>query len=205
MPTLLYSPASPYSAKVRMAARYLEITLKLDIALTPKIIATGEAPPELTGANPLGKIPTLVLDDGAAIFDSRAIMQFLDRSGSKRLYPRNAAKRTETEVLEALCDGICDCLLAIMYERRFRPEEIVHQEWIDKQWTKATRALDHLEANLPRITKAPNGGHFAAAAMIGYLNLRFSGQWERGRPKLKRWHAKFASSFPELADMLPKA
>ena len=41
--------------------------------------------------------------------------------------------------------------------------------------------------------------------MIGYLTLRFPGQWERGRPKLKRWYAKFGTSFPDLADMLPKA
>lgn len=196
---ILYSPASPYSAKVRMAAKFAGIDA--EAVLTD----TNAAPAELVDNNPLGKIPTLITDEGQAIYDSRAIMQFLDRTGGKRLYPRNAVKRTDVEVMEALCDGICDCLLAIMYERRFRPVELVHQEWIDKQWGKAIRALDHLEANLPRITKAPNGGHLALAALIGYLGLRFSGQWERGRPKLKRWSTKFATSFPELDAMLPKA
>ncbi|WP_420408972.1 glutathione S-transferase [Hoeflea sp.] len=196
---ILYSPASPYSAKVRMGAHLAG--MDAEAVLTD----TNAAPAELVDNNPLGKIPTLVTDQGQAIFDSRAIMQFLDRSGSKRLYPRNAAKRTETEVLEALCDGICDCLLAIMYERRFRPEEIVHQEWIDKQWTKATRGLDHLEANLPRLPKTPNGGHLALAALTGYLALRFAGKWERGRPKLKRWSAKFGANFPDLDAMRPKA
>lgn len=196
---ILYSPASPYSAKVRMGAHLAG--LSADAVLTD----TNAAPAELTDNNPLGKIPVLVTDEGLSVYDSRAIMQYLDRSGSKRLYPRNAAKRTEVEVFEALCDGICDCLLAIMYERRFRPAEIVHQEWIDKQWAKVVRALDHLEANLPRLTKAPNGGHLALAALTGYLALRFPGQWERGRPKLKRWSAKFAASFPELDEMRPKA
>ena len=196
---ILYSPASPYSAKVRMAARIA------GIEAAGVLTDTVAAPAELVDNNPLGKIPTLVTDDGQAVYDSRAIMQFLDRSGDKRLYPRNAAKRTEVEVLEALCDGICDCLLAIMYERRFRPAEMVHQEWIDKQWTKATRGLDYLEANLPRTTKSLNGGQLALAAMLGYLALRFPGQWERGRPKLKRWSAKFASSFPDLEPMRPHA
>ena len=196
---ILYSPASPYSAKVRMAARIA------GIEAAGVLTDTVAAPAELVDNNPLGKIPTLVTDDGQAVYDSRAIMQFLDRSGDKRLYPRNAAKRTEVEVLEALCDGICDCLLAIMYERRFRPAEMVHQEWIDKQWTKATRGLDYLEANLPRTTKSLNGGQLALAAMLGYLALRFAGQWERGRPKLKRWSAKFASSFPDLEPMRPHA
>ncbi|WP_299864674.1 glutathione S-transferase family protein [uncultured Hoeflea sp.] len=196
---ILYSPASPYSAKVRMGAHCAG--LSADAVLTD----TNAAPAELVSNNPLGKIPVLVTDEAAAIYDSRAIMQHLDRAGSKRLYPRNAAKRTEIEVLEALCDGVCDCLLAIIYERRFRPAEIVHQPWIDKQWEKAGRALDHLEANLPRITKAPHAGHLALAALTGYLALRFDGQWERGRPKLKRWSAKFAASFPELDAMRPHA
>ena len=199
MMKILYSPASPYSAKVRMAAKFAG--LDIESVLTD----TNAAPAELVDNNPLGKIPTLITDEGQAIYDSRAIMQFLDRAGGKRIFPRNAAKRTDAEVMEALCDGICDCLLAIMYERRFRPAEMVHQDWIDKQWSKVTRALDHLETNLPRITKAPNAGHLAAAAMRGYLALRFPGQWERGRPKLKRWGAKFAASFPDLDAMLPRA
>tara|TARA_R110002020_G_scaffold18931_29_gene65551 strand:- start:6241 stop:6837 length:597 start_codon:yes stop_codon:yes gene_type:complete len=195
---ILYSPASPYSAKVRMAAK--AAGLDAEAVVTDTVAA----PAELVDSNPLGKIPVLITDDGQSVYDSRAIMQFLDRSGSKRLYPRNAAKRTEVEVLEALCDGICDCLLAIMYERRFRPEEKVHQDWIDRQWSKVTRGLDHLEANMPRSTKAVNGGHLALAAMTGYLALRFPGKWERGRPKLKRWSAKFAASFPELEAMRPR-
>lgn len=196
---ILYSPASPYSAKVRMAAHFAGIDV--DSVLTD----TNAMPTELVDNNPLGKIPTLVTDEGQAVYDSRAIMQFLDRAGGKRIYPRNAAKRTEAEVLEALCDGICDCLLAIVYERRFRPEEKIHQDWIDKQWSKVGRGLDYLESNLPRISKAPNGGHLALAAATGYLGLRFAGQWERGRPKLKRWSAKFGSNFPELDALRPKA
>lgn len=195
---ILFSPASPYSAKVRMAAKLAGIDVQ------SVHTDTNAAPDELVGNNPLGKIPTLITDEGQAVYDSRAIMQFLDRSGAKRLYPRNAVKRTEVEVLEALCDGICDCLLAIMYERRFRPEELVHQPWIDKQWTKVERGLDYLEANMPRNTKALNGGHLALAALTGYLALRFPGKWERGRPKLKRWSAKFAAGFPDLEAMRPR-
>ena len=111
------------------------------------------APASLIDNNPLGKIPTLVTDEGQAVYDSRAIMQFLDRAGAKRLYPRNAAKRTEVEVLEALCDGICDCLLAIMYERRFRPEEKVHSGMDRQQWTKVEPGSTIWKANLPRGTK----------------------------------------------------
>jgi len=59
-------------------------------------------PADLIGSNPLGKIPVLILDDGRSVFDSAAIMQFLNRETKSALYPRNAVKRTEAEVLESL-------------------------------------------------------------------------------------------------------
>lgn len=166
---------------------------------------TGAEPAQLIDNNPLGKIPTLLADDGRAVFDSRAIMQFIDRESGKKLYPRNAAKRTEAEVLEALCDGVCDSLLSIVYERRFRPEDKVHQPWIDKQWAKVERALDHLNDNLPRTNKSLHGGHFALAALVGYLALRFPGQWERGRAKLKNWPAKFEKFFEDYGSLKSQA
>ena len=188
---ILYSPASPYSAKARMAAHYCG--LEADSV----VVDTNADPQELTGNNPLGKIPTLIDEDGTAVYDSRAIMQYLDRKSGKKLFPRNAEKRTEAEVLEALCDGITDCLLAIVYERRFRPEDKIHRPWIHRQWSKVTRSLDHLNDNLPRTTRKLHGGHFALAGLLGYLELRFQGEWERGRPKLKNWPAKFTKFFPE--------
>src|SRR4030095_9781249 len=99
------------------------------------------------------------------------------------MFPRNAAKRLEAEQLEALADGVCDCLLAIVYERRFRPEEKIHQPWIDRQWEKAPRALELLIANPPKLPKSIHVGHIAVRAMIGYLDLRFAGKWEKGRTK----------------------
>ncbi|MCY1663992.1 glutathione S-transferase [Rhizobium sp. SL86] len=196
---LLYSPASPYSAKCRMAARHLGI--KVDEVKTD----TNAEPAELVDNNPLGKIPVLIRDDAPPIYDSVAIMHFLDRESGGKLYPKKDEKRTEAEVMEALCDGITDCLLAIMYERRFRPAEIVHQPWIDKQWSKVVRGLDYLENNLPKTDKKLNGGHFALAALIGYLDLRFAGQWADGRPKLAAWPEKFSRLFPEFEAMKSSA
>jgi glutathione S-transferase len=162
-------------------------------------VDTSTTPPELAAVNPLGKIPVLVTDEGLSVYDSRAIMNYIDRQTRGALYPRNAAKRTEADILEATADGICDCLLSIVYERRMRPEEKIHQGWIDRQWQKVERALDHLEANMPRLGKKPNGGHFALAAMLRYIELRFAGQWQRGRPKLKRYLSRFEAVFPDYA------
>ncbi|GAB4349902.1 MAG: glutathione S-transferase [Oricola sp.] len=199
MPRLLYSPASPYSAKVRMAAAWLGLPIETEI------VNTSDEPALLVGNNPLGKIPTMILDDGSALFDSRAIMQELDRMSGRRLYPRNAQKRMEAERLEALADGISDTLLAQVYEKRFRPPEKVHQPWLDLQARKAARGLDWLNENAPRVTTKLTGGQFAVAAMLGYLDLRFGDlNWRRGRPRLKRFEDRFAKAFPEYAAMRPQ-
>ncbi len=197
MPKILVSPPSPYSAKVRMAAVYA------GYACEAVVVDTNADPALLIDNNPLGKIPVLVPDDGIAVYDSRVIVQYLNRVSGNALYPRNAAKRTEAERLEALADGICDCLLAHVYERRMRPEEKIHQPWLDRQWEKATRALDALNANPPKLPKKIHAGHIALRATLGYLALRFEGKWERGRAKLVRWAKRFDEAHPALAELLP--
>ena len=199
MPRILYAPASPYSAKARMAATYAGIAF--DSVLTD----TNSPSPEFLASNPQGKIPVFVTDEGDSIYDSRAISQYLNRASRNALLPRNAAKRTEAERLEALADGICDCLLAHVYERRSRPQEMVQQAWLDKQWSKAGRALDALNAAPPKLPKKITVGQIALRACLGYLALRFDGEWERGRSRLVRWAKRFDDKFPELAALTPRA
>ncbi|WP_047464792.1 glutathione S-transferase [Rhizobium rhizogenes] len=195
---LLCSPTSPFSSKVRMAARHLGIEIN-EIR-----VDTNAGPAALVDNNPLGKIPTLLTDDGEAIFDSRTIMQYFHRRKGKKLYPAKDSKRTEAEVLEALCDGANECLLSIVYERRLRDPDKQHQPWIDRQWTKVGRALTHLNAEPPKIGKKLHGGHFALASLLGYLQLRFEGQWEDDHADLIAWVRKFEKHFPDYQAMKPQ-
>lgn len=197
MPRLLYASASPYSAKVRMAAAYA------GIALEAVPVKTDDRPALLIDANPLGKIPTLLLDDGRAIYDSRAITQHLNRLSKNALFPRNPDKRIDAEVLEALADGICDSALSMVYERRQRPENLIFEPWLDKQWTKITASLDMLNANPPKLPKKITVGQIALRACLGYLSLRFAGKWEKGHGRLTRWVARFDEKFPELKGLTP--
>lgn len=196
---LLYSSASPYSAKVRMAARYA------GVAVEAEKVVTADEPALLIDANPLGKIPTLLLDDGDAVYDSVAIDRHLDRLSGGRLYPKDAGAGLGADVLEALGDGIADALLAIQYERRNRPPEKVHEGWIDKQWAKATRALARLEADPPAFGETLTAGDFALAAALGYLAIRFTGKWEADYPRLVGWLAEFERRFPAWHELKPQA
>lgn len=195
---ILYSPPSPYSTKVRLAAHVSGLNV------TSEVVKTDENPSLLIDNNPLGKIPVLLTDEGAAVFDSRSIMHYFDRESGGKLYPSDRAKRTAAEVTEALADGITDCLIAHVYERRFRPQEKVHQPWLDRQWMKVVRGLRHLEKNPLSFEEGLHGGHFAVAALAGYLALRFAGQWEAEWPG----HAKFLQSFeravPAYAELKPQ-
>lgn len=195
---ILYSPASPYSAKVRMAARYAGLPIESEV------VKTDDQPDVLVNNNPLGKIPVLLRDDGSSVFDSRAIMQFLDRTSGGKLYPSDLEARTEADVVEALADGITDCLIAHVYERRYRPEEKIHQAWLDKQWSKVARGLGWLEANPVSFGRGLTGGHIALAALIGYLGLRFDGQWETLWPGHEAFVAEFEARFPAYSEFKSK-
>lgn len=196
---LYCAPASPFSAKVRMAARYAGVPVEEFFADTP------HNPQDLLAANPLGKIPTLVTDDGETLYDSRVIMHYLDSfDEDKRLYPRNAEKRIRVERLEALCDGITDAAVLVIYEKRYRTPETWHQPWVDRQWDKVMRGLDWLDENPPEFGKHLNAGHFALASLLAYLMLRFPGEWEHHRVRLTRFPAIFEKHFPDFAELRPK-
>ncbi len=198
MHTIFYSPASPYSAKVRMAATLAGVPYE------SKAVDILTDPPEVIAANPLGKLPTMVKEDGTGVYDSRVITQYLNRLHKNSLFPTNAAKRLEAEQMESMADGITDCLLAHVYERRFHEADKVDTKWLERQWSKVVRGLDALNASTLRLPKKTTAGHIALRAMIGYLELRFPGQWERGRSKLVRWTKKFDEKHPELKALLPQ-
>ncbi|MEL6947922.1 MAG: glutathione S-transferase family protein [Pseudomonadota bacterium] len=194
---LLVSGPSPYAAKAALAAR----ALAADVTLVD-VDATNQAP-ELLAANPLGKIPCLVLDDGFTIYDSRAILRYLNRLMDGALFPTDHDALTAVEHSESLCDGICDASVAYIYEMRFRPEEKVHTPWLERQMGKVNRGLDTLMQNLPPHGSDMHAGSLGCAAAISYMKLRFDGRWEEGRTALIDWLNAFEEAHPDLAALLP--
>lgn len=193
---LLSQPASPFVAKVRMAAAHLGI--EVDAVASD---ATNEAA-DLLALNPLGKIPCLVTDDGRAIYDSRVIMREFDRRSDGRLYP--AADPLTVELQEALADGIADAAVAYQYEKRFRDEAKWERVWLDRQWGKVRRGLKAAAADRPPLDD-PHAGSFALAAALGYLDLRFPGEWQADVGDLLDWQTRFSERHPDLAALKPSA
>ena len=102
--------------------------------------------------NPLGKIPALILDDGTVYYDSRVILEYLDHlAGGGRIIPREPAARFAALRLQALCDGILDASVLLVYEDRYRPADKRVQVWVDRQADKVARGLAALEAAPPAL------------------------------------------------------
>ena len=133
------------------------------------------------------------------------ITQYLDRLSGGRLFPADWAARTQAERLEALGDGLCDALQAHVYERRFRPENMVSQVWLDRQWGKVERTLRYLEQIAPPVKGTLHVGQIALRTSLGYLHMRFAGQPGAGNTGLGTWVADFDNAYPELKSCLPKA
>jgi len=188
---------SPFGRKVRLAASVLG--LSGDIKIEPA--DTNDANDPLRRQNPVGKIPTLVLEDGATLFDSRVILEYLDhRAGGGKIIPNEPKARFAALRLQALADGMTDAQILLIYEGRFRPPEHHVKKWTDYQADKIKRGLEALEADPPALDAIPNVGQIALACFLGHRDLRFSGDWRAAHPKLVAWLDRFAAKVPAFAE-----
>ncbi|WP_159732248.1 glutathione S-transferase family protein [Methylosinus sp. Ce-a6] len=190
MPILRYSAASPYARKCRIAAELLGFGASLALVGAD----TTDPADSLRAQNPLGKVPTLILDSGETIYDSRVICEYFDLlAGGGKLIPAEPAVRVAALTLQSLGDGINDAALLIRYEAT-RPEPLRSSDWIALQAGKLDRALAALDAAPP--AGPVTIGHVAVAAALGYLDLRFEGAWRAKHPALVAWLDAFADEVP---------
>ena len=164
---LFHSLTSPYARKVRV--------LLLEKRLTVEAVDVASAGRAASEHNPLGKVPTLVLDDGTVLFDSRVITEALDALYPvPRLIPVEPRERAVVRHFEALADGICDVLIPVLQDSRRAPEKR-DGEYAKKLLGKIEASLDYLEPVLNG--RATVGENFSLADVaivcaLGYINLR---------------------------------
>lgn len=187
---MYHNPVSPYCRKVDVVLHETGQFDDVEAIHDPTDAMTTGATP--IAANPLGKIPALVRDDGPAIFDSPVICRYFNDRAGANLYP--TSRQWEVMTLEALSDGILDAAIAMVYEGRFRPEELQSTDWIAAQWAKASRALDAIEDQWMSHLEGPlTMGQIAVGCALGYLDLRHPDRnWREGRGILAAWEANFS-------------
>jgi len=202
---LIGSLTSPYVRKVRVVMA----EKRLDYQFVVEDPWNGEA---VLRANPLGKVPCLVLEGGEAIFDSRVIVEHLDTlSPVGKLIPPSGRERVEVRTWEALADGLLDAAVAARLEQTWsgRREHERSAAWIERQLSRvhsSLAAMGHGLADKPWC----NGNHhtladIAVGVALGYLDFRFPQiDWRAAHPNLQRLHDKLAAR-PSFADSAPPA
>jgi glutathione S-transferase len=189
---LYWSSRSPFVRKVMIAAHELGLAARLEPI--PVVVALAQPNPTVMAVNPLNKIPTLILDDGSALFDSTVICEHLDAlQGAPRLFPSAPAERWPALRWHALGNGMLDGLILWRGEQ-MRPDAQRSGGVLDALAKKTDAALALLEQEADALARAPVSiGSIGVAAALGYLDFRFADlAWRTGHPKLAAWYDGFA-------------
>ena len=202
---LFYASASPFVRKVVIIAAELGLDdriERIDAATTPM-----RANPDLAAANPIAKLPTLITDEGDALYDSGVICEYLmAEAGNTSMLPPSGSARWATLRLHALANGLLDAAVLRRYEAAMRPEEKQWDDWVEGQRLKVARALDELERTADTLDSEPTLGTIAVACALGYLDFRFGNEnWREGRPALAAWFETNWATRPSMIATAPQA
>lgn len=197
---LIYAAASPFARKVLVVAH--EVGLGDVVTVETAVAHPVERNAGIRAKNPLGQIPTLTLDDGTSLYDSRVICEYLDEKAGASLFGTGEA-RWRALVEQALADGLMGAALLARYEATVRPEPLRWDGWSGGQMGKITDALDTFETTLPAAGERVDIGTIAIACALGYLDFRFADfDWRGGRPATAAWYERFAAR-PSMKATVP--
>jgi len=189
---LIGALTSPYVRKVRivLAEKKLDFQFELeDVWSSDRMLA----------ANPLGKVPCLVMEGGEAVFDSRVIVEYVDTlSPVGRLLPERGRERAEVRTWEALGDGVLDAAILARLEKTWpgRTAEQRSSAWIDRQLSRVGSALGAMSKGLGDkpwcVGTHLSLADIAVGCALGYLDFRFPVRdfpaldWRAAHPNLAR-------------------
>ena len=187
---LHWSPRSPFVRKVMIVAHETGLAERMSLVRT--VVAMTAVNKDLLPDNPLSKLPTLVLDDGAPLYDSAVICEYLDAlQRGPKLFPTEPPAKWTALRRHALGDGLLELLILWRNEReRSQPADAYLQAFR----AKFDATLDHLEEDAGSLADTPFGiGHVAIGCGLSYADFRFSDlNWRRDHPRIAGWHAAFS-------------
>lgn len=201
---LIGSTSSPYVRKVRVVMA----EKRLDYQFVLEDVWAGVIGPAT--ANPLGKVPYLIMDGGEAMFDSRVIVEYLDTlSPVGKLIPATGRERAEVKTWEALADGVMDAGVLLRLENTWsgRADSERSAAWMQRQRAKVDQGLAAIAKGLGDKPYC-SGIHLslsdiAVGCALGWLAFRFPEiDWRQAHPNLERLHEKLLQR-PSFLDTQP--
>ncbi len=196
---LHWSPKSPYVRKVMVCAHELGLVDRLH--LVRSVAAMQRPNAQLMVDNPLSKIPTLVLGNGQALFDSAVICEYLNDLATGPLFPAQGAPRWQAQRWHALGDGLLDALILWRNERE---RAVPLAPLLDAFDLKTRACLRVLEGDVVALAEQPVAiGHIAVGCALGYLDYRFAAfGWRAEAPQLAQWFEQVCQR-PSFVATLP--
>jgi glutathione S-transferase len=177
---------SPYVRKVRVALAELGMTDQVE--LVPSGGTPGTLNQEISGKNPVGKIPALIMKDGEALFDSRMILRYLNDLADGSLLPAGDWAMVRRE---STAEGMLDAGLLLRFETFARPEEFRWSGWIDGQSQKINQCLAALNKDVAELGRV-DAASITAGCALGYIDFRFPDWgWRAGHDGLAKWYEEF--------------
>lgn len=168
---IFFSPTSPYVRKCMVTAH--ELGLVDLITLLPANAHPVNRDAHIVASNPLGKVPTFITRDGAALYDSRVICEYLNALGHGSLLPTEGALRWEALTLQSLGDGILDAALLARYENHVRPEHLRWPEWVNGKLDAIRTSLAYLDQHPEVFEQTFHLGLLTVGCALWYLDLRY--------------------------------
>jgi glutathione S-transferase len=192
---LIGSHASPFVRKARivLAEKRIDYEFVVD--------NPNHADSRVSDFNPLGKVPVLVTDDGAAIYDSSVIVEYVDAiSPVGRLIPEPGRQRIQVKRWEALADGLMEAaVLCVLEGRRVANEQ--SRAWVERQMGKVDQGLRVASHDLAEKSWCAGESYsladIALGCALGYLDFRCADlDWRAQHPNLKRHVGKLFKRSP---------
>ncbi|KFZ39213.1 hypothetical protein HR45_02145 [Shewanella mangrovi] len=163
---LLYSAASPYARAVRVAWRYLNLA-----GVNEQLCDPFADDAELLEANPLGKIPCLITDDGAALYDSEVILRYLDAQPHQNGSLFFKANDWEAATQFSLLKGIMDAAFGLRMEVQRFEQHCGSSKWLMRHEQAVLRSLMEVERSGMTATSF-DVRHIMLKCVVDYLDFR---------------------------------
>lgn len=199
------STPSPFGRMVKIAANVLGFTD--DMTVVPA--DTNDPNDNLRQQNPLGKIPTLLVGDDI-LYDTRVILDYFDQLHTANntpsiLFPGEGMDIIRSKTRLSRVIGMLDAGILIVYEARFRPENMRVENFVDYQREKIIRSFAEIKSENSSYTNGatPTAAEIALACALDHYDYRKQIDWRDYCPSLEAWMMDFSSSVPSYRSSLP--
>ncbi len=182
---LYVNTTSPFVRLVRLAIEEKGLSDRVEL----EIVDPWADPKQFLAANPAGRVPTLITDEGHAIAEAQLILRYLDQIAQPSVFP--ADDLAETLAIAAPAIGATEASTAIIIGRKSSPNFDTDMVG-SKRFRSIAEGLKRLDGNLPRdFADRPDIANFAAVTLLDYVLFRFTDRdWLKDLPNLRDWRER---------------